>query len=93
MFNQVRRICLPVFVFLCSILMFSVNASAQVDRGAIVGTVSDSSSARIASAKITATNLETNQAVEVSTRNVRMVVLERDLGRNRRTLGGIACAW
>ncbi len=54
MLNQVRRICLPVFVFLCSILMFSVNACAQVDRGAIVGTVSDSSSARIASAKITA---------------------------------------
>jgi Tfp pilus assembly ATPase PilU len=38
-----------------------------VDRGAIVGAVSDATSASVADAKITVTNLETNQSNELTT--------------------------
>jgi|SRR5579871_1626466 len=57
-------------VVLCSILLilsFSVVAIAQVDRGAIVGTVTDQGGARIASAEVTVTNTETNQPTTVTT--------------------------
>lgn len=52
------------------VLLFSVAANAQVDRGAIVGTVTDSSSALVAGAKVTVTNVETNQVLELSTDEV-----------------------
>jgi len=67
MLYQVRRICTPIYAFLSLILMLSASASAQVDRGTIVGTVSDATAARVAGARVTVANLETNQAVELST--------------------------
>ena len=48
---------------LVSLLTFS--ASAQVDRGAIVGAVTDQAGARIAGAEVTVTNIETNQPTKV----------------------------
>src|SRR5262249_35288056 len=39
----------------------------QVDRGAIVGTVTDQAGARIAGAEVTVTNVETNQPTRVTT--------------------------
>jgi len=62
--------------FLCflslgiAVLLLSANASAQVDRGAIVGTVTDASAASVAAAKVTVTNLETNQTAEIATDEV-----------------------
>ena len=64
--NQVRSISILIFVFVCSLFLAS-NASAQVDRGSIAGTVTDTSSASVAGAKVMVTNLETGQVVEVST--------------------------
>lgn len=64
--NQVRSISILIFAFVCSLLLTS-NASAQVDRGSIAGTVTDTSSASVAGAKVMVTNLETGQVVEVST--------------------------
>src|SRR5579862_5980783 len=48
---------------LVSLLTFP--ASAQVDRGAIVGAVTDQAGARIAGAEVTVTNVETNQPTKV----------------------------
>jgi len=50
-----------------AVLLLSTNAFAQVDRGAIVGTVSDASGARVADADVTVTNLETNQPFQFKT--------------------------
>ncbi|MGB7437478.1 MAG: carboxypeptidase-like regulatory domain-containing protein, partial [Candidatus Acidiferrum sp.] len=66
MLIQVRTLTVALLV-LGAILSLSIAASAQVDRGAIVGTVSDASSARVVGAKVIVTNLETNQAVALST--------------------------
>jgi hypothetical protein len=55
----------PLLLDLTSIL--AISACAQVDRGSIVGTVTDASSASVAAAKVTVTNLEANQAVELTT--------------------------
>ncbi|HTZ49923.1 MAG TPA: carboxypeptidase regulatory-like domain-containing protein [Verrucomicrobiae bacterium] len=55
-------------IFSLSLLFFwTSNARAQVDRGNVVGTVTDPSAAAVAEAKVTVTNLETNQVVEVTT--------------------------
>ena len=67
MFSQVYRFCVPACFALTVILALSTNVSAQVDRGAIVGTVSDATAARVAGARVVVTNLETNQATELST--------------------------
>ena len=67
MFSQVFRVCVPAFFVISAILVLSTNVSAQVDRGAIVGTVSDATAARVAGARVVVTNLETNQATELST--------------------------
>ena len=45
--------------------LLTYSASAQVDRGAIVGAVTDQAGARIAGAEVTVTNVETNQPTKV----------------------------
>lgn len=57
------RFCLTF----CALCVFSALTYAQVDRGAMVGTVSDTSGSRIADAQITITNLETNQPSRFTT--------------------------
>jgi hypothetical protein len=48
-------------------LVITTSALAQVDRGAIVGTVTDQAGARIAHAEVTVTNISANQATTVTT--------------------------
>jgi hypothetical protein len=48
-------------------LLFAVACFAQVDRGAIVGTVTDQNAAVIPGAAVTVTNSETGQAVRLTT--------------------------
>jgi hypothetical protein len=67
MFSQVRRVCVPAFFALSAVLMLSAKVSAQVDRGAIVGTVSDASGARVADASVIVTNLGANQTFQYKT--------------------------
>ena len=56
----VRRI-LPCALALVGLIAFcSLQASAQLDRGGIVGTVSDLAGARVTGAKVTVTNIATN---------------------------------
>jgi Carboxypeptidase regulatory-like domain len=50
-----------------SALVLPELMKAQVDRGSIVGVVSDQAGARISAAQVTMTNLSTNQSVEVMT--------------------------
>ena len=47
------------------LLIATVPAIAQVDRGAIVGAVTDPTGARISNAQITITNRETSQPVHL----------------------------
>src|SRR5271157_2617523 len=64
--HQVRSLVL--FLSLLTVLLGTApGLFAQVDRGAIVGTVVDASAGRVAGAKITVTNLETNQSLELAT--------------------------
>lgn len=56
-----------MLAFLASLLIATIPAMAQVDRGAIVGTVADPSGARISNAQITITNLATSQSVRLTT--------------------------
>ena len=56
-----------MLAFLATLLIATVPAIAQVDRGAIVGTVTDPSGARISNAQITITSLETSQSVHLTT--------------------------
>ncbi len=61
-----RGVGLKSLATLVSMLMlcaaFTLQAYAQVDRGGIVGSVEDSSGARVAGARVTVTNLSTNIA-------------------------------
>jgi Carboxypeptidase regulatory-like domain len=50
-----------------SLLTLSQLLNSQVDRGRIVGIVSDQAGARISSAQVTITNLLTNQSIQVMT--------------------------
>jgi len=59
MLSQVRWFSVAIFVLLLFRLLAG-HARAQVDNGSIVA-----SAARVAAAKVTVTNLETNQAVEL----------------------------
>ena len=58
---------LSLVVLLISFLFHSSPSLAQVDRGGIVGLVTDPAGARVPAAQVTVTNLATNQSVVVST--------------------------
>ncbi|MGA8149702.1 MAG: carboxypeptidase regulatory-like domain-containing protein [Terriglobales bacterium] len=66
---MLRRVCAAVSfsVFFGLLLVATIPAAAQVDRGAIVGAVADPSGARIANAQVTITNLDTGQPVRITT--------------------------
>src|SRR3954470_8104225 len=52
-----------------SLLVLATVSVAQVDRGEIVGTVTDTSGARISGAQITLMNLQTGQSIHLTTDN------------------------
>src|SRR4051812_15209259 len=54
---------------LTSLLVLATVSVAQVDRGEIVGTVTDPSGARISGAQITLMNLQTGQSIHLTTDN------------------------
>ena len=56
----------PRFV-LSFVLLFPALGLAQVDRGSIVGTVTDPAGARVAGAQVIVTNVSTNQSVQIVT--------------------------
>ena len=66
---MLRRVYAVVLlsVFFGFHLIATVPSAAQVDRGAIVGTVTDPTEARISNAQITITNLDTGQPVRITT--------------------------
>jgi len=66
MFRRVYAVVL-LSAFFGFLLVATLPAMAQVDRGAIVGTVTDPSGARVSVAQITITNRETGQAVHLTT--------------------------
>ena len=66
---MLRRVYAVVLfsAFFGFLLIATLPAMAQVDRGAIIGTVTDPSGARISDAQITITNHETSQASHLTT--------------------------
>ena len=56
-------------VMACCLLVASKPVTGQVDRGGIVGAITDPAGARVAAAQVTITNLDTNQEVKVVTDN------------------------
>jgi hypothetical protein len=62
-----RRALVLTMVVLGLTLSAALPSAAQVDRGNIVGTVTDPSGARIANAQITVTNRETGQPIHLTT--------------------------
>jgi hypothetical protein len=66
---MLRRVYAMVLfsAFFGFLLIATLPAVAQVDRGAIVGTVTDPTGARISNAQITITNRETSQPVHLTT--------------------------
>jgi len=65
------RKCLPAtMAVMCLLALGGLPLRAQLDRGKIVGTISDPSGARIVGATMTATNLATNEAVTTASNNV-----------------------
>ncbi len=59
---------LPCCLFVLSLFILSVSpAGAQLDRGGIVGTVSDLAGARVTGAKVTVTNTATNTSQVIQT--------------------------
>ncbi len=65
MLNRVHAVIL--FLAFFGFFLIAMPGAAQVDRGAIVGAVSDPSGARIANAQITLTNIATSESVRVTT--------------------------
>ncbi|HKT70303.1 MAG TPA: carboxypeptidase-like regulatory domain-containing protein, partial [Terriglobales bacterium] len=68
--NRFLRFTLPFLVLAFNFLFVMVVArplAAQVDRGGIVGTISDPSGARVPGAEVVVTNLSTNEAVKLTT--------------------------
>src|ERR1700730_8463000 len=63
--------CVYAVVLLSAIFAFfliaTTRAVAQVDRGAIVGTVTDPTGARLSGAQVTITNRDTSQPVHLTT--------------------------
>lgn len=60
------RKAVPAVLFSFALVsLLTLSASAQVDRGAIVGAVTDQAGARIAGAEVTVTNVQTNQPTKV----------------------------
>jgi len=66
---MLNRACAVAFFFaLCYFLVVtSTPAVSQVDRGAIVGTVTDPTGARVFGAQVTITSLSTDQSINVTT--------------------------
>jgi len=58
---------MQVRFFVLSVCFYSTGVFAQVDRGGIVGTVSDSSGAVVPGVAVTVTNLATSQATKLTT--------------------------
>ena len=58
-----------VAVAACCLVLAARPVTAQVDRGGIVGAITDPAGARVAAAQVTITNLDTNQEVKVVTDN------------------------
>ncbi len=56
-----------VFVAFCGVLLIDLPAGAQVDRGTIVGTVTDPSGARISDAVVVITNRDTGELIHLTT--------------------------
>src|SRR6266850_2272861 len=51
----------------CCLLVASKPVPAQVDRGGIVGVITDPAGARVAAAQVTITNRDTNKEVKIAT--------------------------
>ena len=56
-----------VFSVFCTLLVIGIPAGAQVDRGTIVGTVTDPSGARISDAVVVITNRDTAEPIHLTT--------------------------
>jgi hypothetical protein len=67
MFCQIRMCFTAVLTIFAIAFLLPRSTSAQVDRGSIVGTVSDASGARVAEASVMVTNLEANQSLAYMT--------------------------
>ena len=64
---MLRRIrCAHCAIVFCSAFLFPATLIAQVDRGSIVGAITDPSGARVSGAQVTVTNRETNQSTRVT---------------------------
>src|SRR5215469_17243372 len=64
---MLRRIwCAHWAIVFCSAFLFPATLIAQVDRGSIVGAITDPSGARVSGAQVTLTNRETNQSTRVT---------------------------
>jgi Carboxypeptidase regulatory-like domain len=70
MLKRSARAELTVFSLSVGFLLVSSSALAQVDTGAILGTVTDPSGAVVPGAKVTATNLGTRLALSTTTSGV-----------------------
>lgn len=66
MLRNVRSLTLTL---LTSLFLLAAVSAAQVDRGEIVGTVTDPSGARISGAQITLMSLQTGQSIHLTTDN------------------------
>ena len=61
-----RTWCAHWAIVLCLLFLFPATLIAQVDRGSIVGAITDPSGARVSGAQVTLTNRETNQSTRVT---------------------------
>ncbi|HEX6505794.1 MAG TPA: carboxypeptidase regulatory-like domain-containing protein [Terriglobales bacterium] len=65
---MLRRSQTALFAFLfCLVTLAPTTVAAQLDRGSIVGAITDPTGARVGGAQVTVTNLATNQSVRVTT--------------------------